>query len=74
MTDVTGEVAIDTVHPTVTSIERVSESDTGLPGGDTNADVLVYKVNLSQAIDGSTIDGGDFEYLCTRPGRCSGCG
>ena len=36
------------------------ESDTGTPGGDTNADVLVYKVNMSQAIDGSTIDGGDF--------------
>ena len=61
VTDVTGEVSIDTIHPTVTSIERVPESDTGLPGGDTNADVLVYKVNLSQAIDGSTIDGGDFE-------------
>ncbi|MCH1602638.1 MAG: hypothetical protein L7S57_07315, partial [Luminiphilus sp.] len=61
VTDVTGELAIDTVHPTVTGIERVPESDTGLPGGDTNADVLVYKVGLSQAIDGSTIDGGDFE-------------
>ena len=60
MTDVTGQVEIDTVHPTVTSIVRVPESDTGLPGGDTNADVLVYRVNMSQAIDGSTIDGGDF--------------
>ena len=61
VTDVTGEMVIDTVHPTVTSIERVPESDTGLPGGDTNADVLVYRVNMSQAIDGATIDGGDFE-------------
>ena len=41
VTDVTGEMVIDTVHLTVTSIERVPESDTGLPGGDTNADVLV---------------------------------
>ena len=61
VTDLTGELSIDTVHPTVTGIERVPESDTGLPGGETNADVLVYKVSLSQAIDGSTIDGGDFE-------------
>ena len=59
---VSGDAAVDTVHPQVTGIERVTLSDTGSSDTDgvTNADSLVFEVSMSQPIDGATIDGTDF--------------
>jgi hypothetical protein len=60
-----GDKAVDTVHPAVSSIERVdtASSDTGASAtdGHTNADTVIFKVTFSENVDVTTLQPTDFE-------------